>query len=55
MKEAVLITIAYPSLCLTCEDQIKFGEEAWWIAGTGIWHKDCPKPRSLNLYIKESK
>ena len=54
MKEAARIIVEHPSLCLTCEEQILFGEKAWWVQGTGIWHEDCPAPRNLNLYLKES-
>jgi len=53
-RKPILITVSYLSTCLTCEEQVQLGEQAWWVSGVGIWHELCEKPDNLETYISEA-
>ena len=54
MTNPIRITVEHPRRCLTCEEQIAFGEEAWWLQDVGIWHVDCEAPSNLETYRREA-
>lgn len=33
---------------------IEIGDEVWWAAKVGVWHKDCAEPRNLKHYLREA-
>ena len=49
----VRITVEHPAVCLSCEEEVRFGQPANWVKGVGIWHADCPEPRNLATYVRE--
>lgn len=53
-SEARLIEAKYPGSCLTCEERIEAGTNAYWVPGVGMWHEDCDVPRNLQQYVKQS-
>lgn len=54
MNRPVRIIVEHPRPCLTCEEQVDFGEEAWWVKDVGIWHLGCDTPANVETYIREA-
>ncbi|KKN68890.1 hypothetical protein LCGC14_0446760 [marine sediment metagenome] len=51
---ALLITTQYATSCLSCDEGIEVDDSVWWVKNVGVWHEDCPEPRSLQTYIREA-
>jgi hypothetical protein len=54
-KEVRRITVQHAGTCLSCEETVRVGDDAYWLPGIGVWHVDCPEPRNLKLYAREAR
>lgn len=51
--QARSIVTQYDSVCMSCEEPMPVGTQAWWVKDVGIWHSDCPPPKNLARYVKD--
>lgn len=52
--DVVSVVAQYPGWCMSCGAEVNIGDGVKWLKNIGVWHEECPPPRSLSLYKKEA-